>query len=159
MLYTIAAQQQSEGSSLGSLLFVLILSVLMIAALWKMFTKAGQPGWASLVPIYNLVVLLKISGRPWWWLLLMFVPFVNIVISIILYMTWRKCLAKAWALPWDCSSSARSSSLFWPSVMRAMLDPPVSRGWLVPRRRNPFRLFTRNDHCTPAVVVSFPRSA
>ena len=52
--------------------------------MWKVFTKAGQPGWACLIPIYNLYVLCKIAGRPGWWLLLMLIPFVNIIILIIL---------------------------------------------------------------------------
>ena len=62
----------------------LIICVLIIAAMWKVFTKAGQPGWASLIPIYNLYVLCKIAGRPGWWLLLMLIPFVNIIIIVIL---------------------------------------------------------------------------
>lgn len=57
--------------------------VLMLAALWKLFVKAGKPGWAALVPIYNVVVLLEIVGRPLWWVVLMLIPFVNIVVSII----------------------------------------------------------------------------
>ncbi len=52
----------------------------------KIFTKAGKPGWASIVPIYNLVVMMDMIGRPGWWVLLMFVPLVNIVVSIILIM-------------------------------------------------------------------------
>jgi hypothetical protein len=57
--------------------------ILMIAAMWSVYAKAGQPGWAAIIPIYNLYVLTKIVGRPWWWLLLMLIPFVNIVIEII----------------------------------------------------------------------------
>lgn len=59
--------------------------VLMIAAMWTIFTKAGKPGWAAIVPIYNMIVLLEIVGKPWWWLLLMLIPIVNIVIIIIVY--------------------------------------------------------------------------
>ena len=52
-----------------SYLFVLIaISIVLIAAFWKVFTKAGHPGWASLIPIYNVYILLKIAGRPGWWL-------------------------------------------------------------------------------------------
>jgi len=58
--------------------------VLMIASMWKIFTKAGQPGWASLIPIYNIYVWCKIVGRPGWWVILFFIPFVNFVIAIIL---------------------------------------------------------------------------
>jgi hypothetical protein len=64
------------------LFFWLGLCILIIAAYWKIYTKAGQPGWAAIIPIYNIYVLLKIVGKPWWWLLLMFVPFVNLVFAI-----------------------------------------------------------------------------
>ena len=57
--------------------------------MWKVFTKAGQPGWATMIPIYNVYVLLKIAGRSGWWLLLMFIPFVNFIIII------RSCIAMA----------------------------------------------------------------
>ena len=45
-------------------------AVLMIASQWKVYTKAGKPGWACLIPIYNLIVLLEIAGKPTWWILL-----------------------------------------------------------------------------------------
>ncbi len=54
-----------------------------IASMWKVFEKAGKPGWASIVPIYNAIVLLQIAGKPGWWVLLYFIPVVNIVIAII----------------------------------------------------------------------------
>lgn len=57
----------------------------MIASMWTIFSKAGKPGWAAIVPIYNFIVLLEIVGKPWWWLLLMLIPIVNLVILIIVY--------------------------------------------------------------------------
>jgi len=65
-------------------LFSFIMAVISLVASWKIFVKAGQPGWAVLIPIYNIFVLLEIVGRPTWWLLLMLIPFVNIIASIIL---------------------------------------------------------------------------
>jgi uncharacterized protein DUF5684 len=62
---------------------MLVVAVFEIAAFWRIFTKAGRPGWASLVPIYNIWVLLQITGKPGWWTILVFVPLVNIVIGII----------------------------------------------------------------------------
>jgi len=56
--------------------------VLMIVSMWKIFTKAGKPGWACIIPIYNILVLLEIVGKPWWWLLLMLIPFANFVFVI-----------------------------------------------------------------------------
>jgi hypothetical protein len=67
-----------------------IVMIILLAAMWKVFTKAGKPGWASLIPIYNVIVVLEIVGRPWWWLLLMFVPFVNLVIAIIVLIDLSK---------------------------------------------------------------------
>src|ERR1700760_4952531 len=58
--------------------------ILMVAAMWKMFSKAGQPGWASLIPIFNTYIICKVAGRPGWWLLLLLIPFVNVIIWIIL---------------------------------------------------------------------------
>ena len=52
--------------------------------MWKTFTKAGQPGWAVLIPIYNCYVLCKVAQRPGWWLLLLLVPLVNLIIAIVL---------------------------------------------------------------------------
>ncbi|HEY2720225.1 MAG TPA: DUF5684 domain-containing protein [Chitinophagaceae bacterium] len=60
----------------------LALIILIIAAYWKIFTKAGQPGWAAIVPFYNTYIMLKVGGKPGWWLILMFIPVVNIVFAI-----------------------------------------------------------------------------
>ena len=66
----------------GMLLLTLI--GLSIAIQWKVYEKAGQPGWAVLIPFYNLIVFLRIVNRPWWWLLLLcFVPIVNVVLAIV----------------------------------------------------------------------------
>lgn len=56
--------------------------VLVIASYWKVFEKAGEPGWAAIVPLYNIYVLLKITGKPGWWLLLYLIPFVNLIFAI-----------------------------------------------------------------------------
>ena len=68
--------------------------LLMLIALWKVFTKAGQPGWAIPIPIYNLYIMCKIAGRPGWWLLLMLIPFVNLIIMIIVYVDIAKNFGK-----------------------------------------------------------------
>lgn len=65
-------------------LIQLAIFVVIIVGMWKVFVKAGHPGWASLIPFYNLYILTQIAGRPWWWLLLFLIPLVNIVIAIIL---------------------------------------------------------------------------
>ena len=68
--------------------------VLMIAANWKIFTKAGKPGWAAIIPIYNIIVLLEIIGKPVWWIILLFIPIVNIVIGIIMVHGLSKSFGK-----------------------------------------------------------------
>ncbi|MCD6090050.1 MAG: signal peptidase I [Bacteroidales bacterium] len=62
--------------------FIVALIVFLVVAEWKVYTKAGQSGWAVLIPFYNLYILLKIVGKPGWWLLLLLVPIVNIIIPI-----------------------------------------------------------------------------
>jgi hypothetical protein len=59
------------------------LAVFMFVAMWKVFTKAGRPGWACLIPFYNLYVLLKIGGKPGWWILLLLIPLVQLVFGFL----------------------------------------------------------------------------
>lgn len=59
-----------------------VFALVGIIAQWRVFQKAGRSGWASIVPIYNLYVLLKIVGKPGYWMLLMLIPFVNIYFAI-----------------------------------------------------------------------------
>lgn len=77
------------------MLFWLALLVIFIASAWKVFAKAGQPGWAAIIPIYNIIVLLQIVGRPLWWLLLMFIPLVNFVIAILIYIDLAKSFGQS----------------------------------------------------------------
>jgi len=72
----------------------LAFAVLMIAAMWKVFVKAGEPGWAAIVPIYNFIVLLKIAGKPIWWIILLFIPFVNFIVAILLMFSLAKNFGK-----------------------------------------------------------------
>jgi hypothetical protein len=84
----------AAGIGIGMTVVWLALAVLMIAALWKIFDKAGEPGWAAIIPVYNLYILLKIAGRPGWWILLFFIPFVNFIISIIVSIDVAKRFGK-----------------------------------------------------------------
>ena len=76
------------------LLIELAIIVLMIAAMWKVFVKAGKPGWASIVPIYNAIVFLEIAGKPLWWIVLLFIPVVNLVIAIIAMLAFAAKFGK-----------------------------------------------------------------
>ena len=57
--------------------------VAVIVAWWQIFTKAGEAGWKAIIPIYNLIVILKIVGREWWWVFLLLIPIVSFVVWII----------------------------------------------------------------------------
>ncbi len=76
------------------LLIQLAVVVLYIVGLWTVFTKAGQPGWAAIIPIYNVYILLKVAGRPGWWLLLFLIPIVNLVIAILVAIDVAKAFGK-----------------------------------------------------------------
>jgi hypothetical protein len=73
------------SSGLSAVLIVVYVAVLVLelAAFWRIYTKAGQPGWAVIIPFYNEWVMLKIVGRPPWWLILFFIPFVNLIVAIV----------------------------------------------------------------------------
>lgn len=79
-------------------LIPLLLVLVMIVAWWKVFEKAGQPGWAAFVPIYNIFVFLEIVGRPAWWIILMFIPLVNAIVLFVIAMDMAECFgqSRAW---------------------------------------------------------------
>ncbi|MEW5735837.1 MAG: DUF5684 domain-containing protein [Thermodesulfobacteriota bacterium] len=77
----------------GSLVYLAIV-VVMIAAMWRVFSKAGAPGWASIIPFYNAYVFLKIAGKPGWWLILFFIPIVNVIIGIIALVSFCNAFGK-----------------------------------------------------------------
>ena len=75
-------------------LFCVAAIAFSIVVLWKVFVKAGKPGWASIVPIYNVMVLAEITGRPSWVGLLSFVPLLNIYVGVILMLDLAKSFGK-----------------------------------------------------------------
>ena len=81
------------GAAIGGLIYLAVV-VVVIASLWKLYAKAGEPGWAAIVPIYNIVVLFKIVGRPIWWIVLFFIPFANFVVLILLVFDLAKSFGK-----------------------------------------------------------------
>lgn len=104
MVYTMAMLQESAtseglgaagaGIGAGAMILSLAITLIVIASMWKVFQKAGEPGWAAIVPIYNFIVLLKIAGKPAWWVVLMFIPFVNFVVLIIATIALAKNFGK-----------------------------------------------------------------
>lgn len=69
----------------GFLVVWAVVVLFVIAVGWKLFAKAGKPGWAVLVPIYNIIVAVQIMGKPGWWFLLMLIPGVNIVLAGLMF--------------------------------------------------------------------------
>jgi Family of unknown function (DUF5684) len=84
------------GSGMGivGLLISLAFIVLMVVSAWKVYTKAGQPGWAVLIPIYNIIVLFKIAGKPWWWIFGFLVPILNFVVIILVLVALARVFGK-----------------------------------------------------------------
>lgn len=86
-MYLLASSSETEYSwGVGggaALLVYLAFIVLVVVGMWKVFTKAGEEGWKAIIPVYNVWVLLKIVGRPGWWLILFLIPVVNIIVWII----------------------------------------------------------------------------
>lgn len=82
------------GLGIGFTILWLAIVVLLVASMWKIFVKAGEPGWAAIVPIYNLVILFKIAGKPAWWIVLMLIPLVNLIVAIIAVIALAKRFGK-----------------------------------------------------------------
>ncbi len=73
------------GAMMGvMMIFYLVVIAILIISQWKVFSKAGKPGWAALIPFYNIYVLIKVAGMSGWWLLALFVPFLNLIAIILI---------------------------------------------------------------------------
>lgn len=95
-LLTLAQSSSGDaGPAMVVLLIELAILVLVVAGMWKTFAKAGEPGWAAIVPIFNTYILLKIAGKPWWWLLLLFIPFVNFILLLLVMLDLAKAFGKS----------------------------------------------------------------
>ena len=91
---------QDDGGGGGALALIpmiisLLIALVVIAGIWKTFEKAGKPGWAAIIPIYNIIVLLEIAGKPIWWIILFFVPCVNIIVSLLIFIAVAKAFGKS----------------------------------------------------------------
>lgn len=88
------AQNGNGGVGIFVLIIQLAVTILVIAGFWKTFAKAGKPGWGAIIPIYNVILLLDIAGRPIWWIILLLIPLVNIVVGIIVSIDVAKNFGK-----------------------------------------------------------------
>jgi hypothetical protein len=98
------ADPATTAALAGVLLFFFAIfavwAVIAIIGMWKVFVKAGKPGWAAIVPIYNAYVLFEISGKPGWWLVSIFVPPVFVVLSLLAAISLAEKFGKsaAWGV-------------------------------------------------------------
>jgi len=72
----------SFGITILMVIIIAAIALISIIAQWKIYEKAGKPGWAVIIPFYNIIVLLEIIGKPIWWIFLFLIPVVNIVFGI-----------------------------------------------------------------------------
>ena len=91
---SVAPTVAAGGAMLVLLVIELVIALLMIISVWKVFSKAGQPGWASIVPIYNGIVLLQVAGKPVWWIILFFVPVANLIVGILTLASLAKAFGR-----------------------------------------------------------------
>lgn len=68
------------------LLFFLVIQIIHFLGTWRLYKKAGRQPWEALIPVYNAVVLMKIINRPWWWVILLFIPIVNLIMIPVVWV-------------------------------------------------------------------------
>lgn len=129
-----AAAGGSMAASAGYLLLAVAVAALLVASSWKVAVKTGHPGWAVLIPIYNVYVLTRAVGRPAWWIALMFVPGVNLVAAAVLLVDLARSFGKdiGFALGlillhplFMAVLGFGSAQYVGPSVAEAMPTPPL----------------------------------
>lgn len=76
---------------------VTIIAIILVIAMWKLFEKANKPGWAAIIPVYNLIVLYQIAHLSPWLLILFLIPIVNLIAIPILYIVLQFKLADSFA--------------------------------------------------------------
>lgn len=74
-----ASRQAAATVSTTTSLLILAFVLLVIISMWRVYERAGEPGWAVLIPFYNMYVLTKVAGLSGWWVVAMFIPLINII--------------------------------------------------------------------------------
>jgi len=115
-----AAGAAAAGVAMIILIIELALVVVMIAGMWAVFAKAGKPGWAAIIPFYNIIVLLEITGKPLWWLVLFLIPCVGIVVAVLVYIALAEQFGMGPDSLWDLSCFRLSFSRFWDSAAHSI---------------------------------------
>ena len=93
--YDTGAVAAGTGIGVGMLIFYLVIAALMLVSMWKIFVKCGKPGWACLIPIYNIIVMLEIAEKPLWYIVLFCIPIANIYALWVCYDGMAKKLGKS----------------------------------------------------------------
>lgn len=88
-----ASADTGAGGAVGGIIGLAI-AVVIIVAMWQLFSRAGRPGWASIIPIYNTIVLLQITGKSGWWILGFMVPFLNFFVLIRMMINLAQVFGK-----------------------------------------------------------------
>ena len=88
------ASEAVAGFGIVFWIFYFALIIFMIVVMWKIFVKAGKPGWGCIIPIYNIILQLEIAGRPFWWLFLLLIPYVNIFFAVVIILDMAKVFGK-----------------------------------------------------------------
>lgn len=92
---TTSTSASSGGGAIVLFLIYILIIVAVLVGLWKVFAKAGEPGWAAIIPFYNIYTLLKIAGRPGWWLILYLIPVVNLIVGLVVALDVAKNFGKS----------------------------------------------------------------
>jgi Family of unknown function (DUF5684) len=114
-LFALALLQQETSTGVsplgavmgtGMMICWLVIVLLMVIGMWMVFVKAGKPGWAAIIPIYNIIVALEIAGKPIWWFILLLIPFVGFIMWLIVVIAVARNFGKGvgfaiglWLLP------------------------------------------------------------
>ncbi|MBX2944343.1 MAG: signal peptidase I [Cyclobacteriaceae bacterium] len=90
------AYDNGAASGIFGMIGIIYIAVFIffMVCYWKIFEKAGKPGWAAIIPIYNFIVFLEIVGKPVWWIILIFIPIVNFFVLIYLVHLFAKSFGK-----------------------------------------------------------------
>ena len=84
-----------EGAPTGVIIFYLVIVLLMIVSLWIIVSKAGRPGVSQIIPIWNIIELVRIAGKPLWWvIIILLIPIANLVLLIMVYHGISKAFGK-----------------------------------------------------------------
>lgn len=94
-VYDYSSTPPSPAGTTGFMIGFYGAIIILLISLWRVFEKAGRPGWNAIIPIYNIYVLLEIVKRPGWWLIWYFIPIVNIVIHFIVALQIAKAFKRS----------------------------------------------------------------